>query len=128
MSKPWGIFVQIMCASQKVQTLLSIMITIFWPRAELGKVLRLFVEIIEVKTNNIWNFPIFKDRGIDKEILPLGFTFSFPCRQKGLAVGELITWTKGIVYILEHYDLTHCLYRFLDDQKYTSFQFSISGL
>jgi len=36
-----------------------------------------------------------KDRGIDKEILPLGFTFSFPCRQKGLAVGELITWTKG---------------------------------
>merc|ERR1712241_986311 len=36
-----------------------------------------------------------KSRGIDKEILPLGFTFSFPCRQKGLAVGELITWTKG---------------------------------
>ena len=36
-----------------------------------------------------------KDRGIDKEVLPLGFTFSFPCRQVGLAVGELITWTKG---------------------------------
>merc|ERR1719369_1092860 len=36
-----------------------------------------------------------KSRGIEKEILPLGFTFSFPCRQKGLAVGELITWTKG---------------------------------
>ena len=36
-----------------------------------------------------------KSRGIDKEVLPLGFTFSFPCRQKGLAVGELITWTKG---------------------------------
>jgi len=36
-----------------------------------------------------------KDRGIDKQVLPLGFTFSFPCRQKGLAVGELITWTKG---------------------------------
>ena len=32
---------------------------------------------------------------MDKETLPLGFTFSFPCRQKGLAVGELITWTKG---------------------------------
>ena len=23
-----------------------------------------------------------KSRGIDKEVLPLGFTFSFPCRQK----------------------------------------------
>ena len=38
-----------------------------------------------------------KDRGIEKEILPLGFTFSFPCRQIGLDVGELITWTKGTV-------------------------------
>ena len=36
-----------------------------------------------------------KDRGIDKQVLPLGFTFSFPCAQKGLASGELITWTKG---------------------------------
>jgi len=35
-----------------------------------------------------------KERGIEKEVLPLGFTFSFPCKQKGLAVGELITWTK----------------------------------
>ena len=35
-----------------------------------------------------------KDRKIEKEILPLGFTFSFPCKQKGLAVGELISWTK----------------------------------
>ena len=43
-----------------------------------------------------------KDRGIDKEILPLGFTFSFPCRQKGLAVGELITWTKGM--FINHVD------------------------
>ena len=36
-----------------------------------------------------------KDRKISHEILPLGFTFSFPCRQKGLDVGELIGWTKG---------------------------------
>lgn len=36
-----------------------------------------------------------KSRGIDGEVLPLGFTFSFPCKQKGLAVGELIKWTKG---------------------------------
>ncbi len=40
-------------------------------------------------------FEFAQSRGVDKEVLPLGFTFSFPCRQKGLAVGELITWTKG---------------------------------
>ena len=45
-----------------------------------------------------------KDRNIESECLPLGFTFSFPCRQKGLAVGELISWTKvrfiiGVVYL-----------------------------
>ena len=27
--------------------------------------------------------------------LPLGFTFSFPCRQEGLAKGILTNWTKG---------------------------------
>jgi len=27
--------------------------------------------------------------------LPLGFTFSFPCKQEGLSVGRLTTWTKG---------------------------------
>ena len=27
--------------------------------------------------------------------LPLGFTFSFPCKQEGLAVGRLTQWTKG---------------------------------
>ncbi|ELT98250.1 hypothetical protein CAPTEDRAFT_18168 [Capitella teleta] len=27
--------------------------------------------------------------------IPLGFTFSFPCRQEGLAVGRLVRWTKG---------------------------------
>ena len=52
-----------------------------------------------------------KDRGIDKEILPLGFTFSFPCRQIGLDVGELITWTKGnmtrILYILLEFTALH---------------------
>ena len=36
-----------------------------------------------------------KDREINDQVLPLGFTFSFPCRQKGLASGELINWTKG---------------------------------
>jgi len=29
------------------------------------------------------------------QVLPLGFTFSFPCKQDGLAVGRLIHWSKG---------------------------------
>jgi hexokinase len=27
--------------------------------------------------------------------LPLGFTFSFPCKQEGLTHATLVTWTKG---------------------------------
>lgn len=27
--------------------------------------------------------------------LPLGFTFSFPCRQEGLTKARLVSWTKG---------------------------------
>lgn len=30
-----------------------------------------------------------------KSKLPLGFTFSFPCKQEGLNIGRLVTWTKG---------------------------------
>lgn len=36
-----------------------------------------------------------KEQGIADKVLPLGFTFSFPCQQRGLASGELIKWTKG---------------------------------
>jgi len=36
-----------------------------------------------------------KDQGLSGRFLPLGFTFSFPCRQEGLAVGRLIHWSKG---------------------------------
>lgn len=32
---------------------------------------------------------------IARPALPLGFTFSFPCHQKGLASATLTTWTKG---------------------------------
>lgn len=36
------------------------------------------------------------DNGIDtSKRLPLGFTFSFPCKQEGLTRAKLITWTKG---------------------------------
>jgi len=34
-------------------------------------------------------------REIQNQILPLGFTFSFPCEQEGLAKAKLVKWTKG---------------------------------
>ncbi|XP_053598559.1 hexokinase type 2 isoform X1 [Microplitis demolitor] len=36
-----------------------------------------------------------KDLKLEKEVLPLGFTFSFPCTQHGLTKGILVRWTKG---------------------------------
>jgi hexokinase len=32
---------------------------------------------------------------LEDELLPLGFTFSFPCQQVGLTKGVLTKWTKG---------------------------------
>ncbi|TKR81417.1 hypothetical protein L596_015287 [Steinernema carpocapsae] len=32
---------------------------------------------------------------MDREKLPLGFTFSFPCKQEGLTCARLLHWTKG---------------------------------
>ena len=34
-------------------------------------------------------------RSLSVDKLPLGFTFSFPCQQEGLAKGRLTNWTKG---------------------------------
>ncbi|CAL4126936.1 unnamed protein product, partial [Meganyctiphanes norvegica] len=36
-----------------------------------------------------------KERELEAEILPLGFTFSFPCVQEGLTKARLERWTKG---------------------------------
>lgn len=36
-----------------------------------------------------------KELKMEKEVLPLGFTFSFPLTQHGLTKGILATWTKG---------------------------------
>ncbi|XP_063237114.1 hexokinase type 2-like isoform X2 [Bacillus rossius redtenbacheri] len=36
-----------------------------------------------------------RENNLAEEPLPLGFTFSFPMRQRALDVGELITWTKS---------------------------------
>jgi len=35
------------------------------------------------------------EKGLEASCLPLGFTFSFPCQQEGLAIGKLTSWTKG---------------------------------
>ncbi|CAG0898463.1 unnamed protein product [Darwinula stevensoni] len=36
-----------------------------------------------------------KEHGVYREQLPLGFTFSFPCKQEGLTRARLVQWTKG---------------------------------
>lgn len=36
-----------------------------------------------------------KDLNLQNEVLPLGFTFSFPLSQYGLTKGHLVRWTKG---------------------------------
>ncbi|XP_071521980.1 hexokinase type 2 isoform X2 [Panulirus ornatus] len=36
-----------------------------------------------------------KERNLGDELLPLGFTFSFPCKQEGLTKARLARWTKG---------------------------------
>uniref|UniRef100_A0A6I8PAZ2 Hexokinase-3 n=1 Tax=Ornithorhynchus anatinus TaxID=9258 RepID=A0A6I8PAZ2_ORNAN len=36
-----------------------------------------------------------KKNGLAGRVLPLGFTFSFPCQQLGLDQGILLSWTKG---------------------------------
>ncbi|XP_018013710.1 hexokinase type 2 isoform X2 [Hyalella azteca] len=35
------------------------------------------------------------ERQLNDELLPLGFTFSFPCAQEGLTKARLARWTKG---------------------------------
>ncbi|CAG7819509.1 unnamed protein product [Allacma fusca] len=35
------------------------------------------------------------ENSMKREVLPLGFTFSFPLRQEGLTKARLVTWTKG---------------------------------
>lgn len=36
-----------------------------------------------------------KDHKLESANLPLGFTFSFPCKQVGIDNGTLVAWTKG---------------------------------
>lgn len=36
-----------------------------------------------------------KEHNLQNDVLPLGFTFSFPLTQSGLTEGRLVRWTKG---------------------------------
>jgi len=54
-----------------------------------GTGVQLFDHIVEC----IHDF--LKRRSIQQHRLPLGFTFSFPCHQKGLNKSILLRWTKG---------------------------------
>lgn len=51
--------------------------------------LKLFDHIAECLAN------FMKEHKVHKELLPLGFTFSFPLKQVGLTRGLLERWTKG---------------------------------
>lgn len=55
------------------------------------------------------------ERGINKDVLPLGFTFSFPCVQHGLAVATLARWTKGFSCEgVEGFDVVQLLQRAIE--------------
>lgn len=53
------------------------------------------VELFDFLAGCLHDF-LFDHNLIGKEI-GLGFTFSFPTRQRGLDSAELVTWTKGFV-------------------------------
>ncbi|XP_047411198.1 hexokinase-3 isoform X2 [Sciurus carolinensis] len=49
-------------------------------------------------------------QGLSGQSLPLGFTFSFPCKQVGLDQGILLSWTKGFnASDCEGHDVVHLL-------------------
>jgi len=74
------------------------------PRAEIKMKSRIFVipsQIMQGPGENLFDhivrcLAMFMDKeGLLGKSLPLGFTFSFPLKQEGLAKGRLVTWTKG---------------------------------
>lgn len=50
---------------------------------------QLFDHIAECMAN------FMEKHNLKEHKLPLGFTFSFPCRQEGLTKARLVSWTKG---------------------------------
>ncbi|XP_071827930.1 hexokinase-1-like isoform X1 [Apostichopus japonicus] len=66
-----------------------------------SKVYKIATEIMTGTGENLFNYiadclaEFKKEQGLEGKDLPLGFTFSFPCRQNGLNSASLVTWTKG---------------------------------
>jgi len=74
------------------------------PRSEIKMKSRIFViptQIMQGPGEGLFDhivkcLAMFMDKeGLLGKSLPLGFTFSFPLKQEGLAKGRLVTWTKG---------------------------------
>ncbi|XP_013785503.1 hexokinase-1-like [Limulus polyphemus] len=58
-------------------------------RIMLGTGKQLFDHIADCLAN------FMEKEAVKGKTLPLGFTFSFPCKQEGLTKARLVTWTKG---------------------------------
>lgn len=59
-----------------------------------------------------------RERLLEKNIrYPLGFTFSFPCKQEGLASARLTSWTKGFTCSgVVNEDVVKMLQRAIDEK------------
>ncbi len=53
----------------------------------------IFTQLFTYIANTLCDF--LTRHGLDREKLPLGFTFSFPCVQQALNRAFLVRWTKG---------------------------------
>jgi len=55
------------------------------------------------------------EHGMNRQQLTLGFTFSFPCCQKGIASAKLVQWTKGFKCSdVESHDVVQLLQEAID--------------
>jgi len=69
-----------------------------------------------------------KEYKVDKEVIPLGFTFSFPCRQEGLTKARLVQWTKGFTCAnVEGEDVVELLQRAIHKRGVRLFYFLLSS-
>ena len=63
------------------------------------------------------------------DVCCLGFTFSFPCKQEGLASARLTTWTKGFTCSgVVNEDVVKLLQNAIDEKVGYSNEYSLSSL
>lgn len=69
-----------------------------------------------------------KDHDLLFHKIPLGFTFSFPCRQEGLNKAILTHWTKGFKCAgVEGHDIVQLLHEAIE-RRGVGLHFYISGI